>query len=445
MPHPTTFAHDPVAWPVRDRVRALQRLIPRRERQRILDQLDPDARRCPRIPGWFLLGFVVGLGLFAPDSYRQVFRWLSPRRSPAPGRSTLAMARQRLGVEPLRRLASAVVRLLADPARHPKAFWRGRRLLALDGFRLDLPDTPENARHFGRPEGGRAAGAFPQVRVTALCELGTHVLWRWVAGPLSVGETTQARELFAQLPAGCLLLGDRAYGNYPAVRAVRARRADVLVRLKGQGKFRERQRLADGSYLARIYPSVYDRNRDRNGTDVRIIRYRPGNGKAHRLLTTLLDVAGGSAEELVALYHARWEEELSIDEVKTHLLDGAALRSQTVGGVEQEVEGVMMSHYLIRVLIVEAATVAGLEPTELSFVGALKILRCRLGECGGVRDVRRWFEALVAEVAAEERLPARRTRRNPRVVRKKMSKWPKKRRPKRRPRPAIRYKVRVLR
>jgi hypothetical protein len=445
MPHPTTFAHDPVAWPVRDRVRALQRLFPRRERQRILDELDPDARRCPRIPGWFLLGFVVALGLFARDSYRQVFRWLSPRRSPAPGRSTLAMARRRLGVEPLRRLASAVVRLLADPARHPAAFWRGRRLLAVDGFRLDLPDTPENARHFGRPKGGRAAGAFPQVRVTALCELGTHVLWRWLAGPLSVGETTQARELFALLPAGCLLLGDRAYGNYPAVRAVRARRAHVLLRLKGQAKFRERRRLADGSYLARIYPSVYDRNRDRNGIDVRVIRYRLGNGKAQRLLTTLLDVADGSAEELVALYHARWEEELSIDEVKTHLLDGAALRSGTVGGVEQEVEGVMLSHYLIRVLIVEAATAAGLEPTALSFVGALKVLRCRLGECGGVRDVGRWVAALIAEVAAEERLPARRTRRNPRVVRKKMSKWPKKRRPKRRPGPAIRYKVRVLR
>ena len=445
MPHSTTLAHDPVAWPVRDRVRALQRLFPRRQRQRILDELDPDARRCPRIPGWFLLGFVIALGLFARDSYRQVFRWLCPRGVPTPGRSTLAMARQRLGVEPLRRLAATVVRLLADPVRHPAAFWRGRRLLAVDGFRLDLPDTPANARHFGRPKGGRTPGAFPQVRVTALCELGTHVLWRWLAGPLSVGETTQARDLFAQLPAGCLLLGDRAYGNYPVVQAVQARCAHVLLRLKGQGKFRPLQRLADGSYRTRLYPSVRQRQGDRNGIDVRIIRYRLGNGKAQRLLTTLLSVAEGSAEELVELYHGRWEEELSIDEVKTHLLEGAALRSQTVDGVEQEIEGVMLSHYLIRVLIVEAATAAGREPTTLSFVGALKVLRCRLGECGGVRDVGRWVGALIAEVAAEERLPARRTRRNPRVVRKKMSKWPKKRRPKRRPGAAIRYKVRVLR
>lgn len=119
----------------------------------------PDAAR---IPGWFLLGFVIALGLFARDSYRQVFRWLCPRGVPTPGRSTLAMARQRLGVEPLRRLAATVVRLLADPVRHPAAFWRGRRLLAVDGFRLDLPDTPANARHFGRPKGGRTPGAFPR-------------------------------------------------------------------------------------------------------------------------------------------------------------------------------------------------------------------------------------------------------------------------------------------
>jgi hypothetical protein len=447
MSHPTIPPHDPQAWPVRDRVCALFRIFSRRQSQRILDQLDPDARHCPRLPGWFLIAFVIALGLFAADSYRQIFRWLCPRRKSAtPGRSTLAMARQRLGVAPLRQLALAVVRLLADPFLHPRAFWRGRRLLGVDGFRLDLPDSPANAEYFGRPQGGRTPGAFPQARITALCELGTHVLWRWLTGPLSIGETTQAHKLFAHLPAGCLLLGDRAYGNFPVVKAVRQRKAHVLLRLKSASKFAVRTRLADGSYLSRIYANQYDRKRDRNGIEVRIIRYRLGNGKTQRLLTTLLDVAEGTAKEPIELYHSRWEEELGIDEVKTHLLAGAGLRSQTVAGVEQEIEGVLLSHYLIRVLIVEAATASGVEPTAVSFVGALEILKCRLGECrGGRRAVAAWVKEVIAEVSSEERLPPRRLRRNPRVIRQKVSKWPKKPPRKRRPKPTIRYKVTVLR
>lgn len=447
MSHPTIPPHDPQAWPVRDRVCALFRIFSRRHSQRLLDQLDPNARHCPRLPGWFLIVFVIALGLFAADSYRQIFRWLCPRRKSAtPGRSTLAMARLRLGVAVLRQLALTVVRLLASPLLHPRAFWRGRRLLGVDGFRLDLPDSPALAAHFGRPQGGRTPGAFPQTRITALCELGTHVLWRWLAGPLSVGETTQAHQLFAHLPAGCLLLGDRAYGNFPVVQAVGAQKAHVLLRLKSTSKFAVRERLSDGSYRTRIYANQHDRKHDRNGIEVRILRYRLGKGKAQRLLTTLLDVAQGTAAELIELYHSRWEEELGIDEVKTHLLEGGGLRSQTVAGVEQEIEGVLLAHYLIRVLIVEAATAAGIEPTALSFVGALEILKCRLGACrGGRRAETAWVKEVIAEISEEERLPPRRLRRNPRVIRQKVSKWPKKPPRKRRPKATIRYKVTVLR
>ena len=446
MVHRIVPAHDPATWPVRDRVAALYRLFPRRQLQRLVREVEADSRRCPRLPGWFLLVFVIGLGLFARDSYRQVVRWLSPKLAGGtPGRSTFAMARQRLGVNPLRRLAHLVVRLLADPKAHPNAFFHGRRLLAIDGFRLNLPDTPANAQHFGRPKGGRTPGAFPQVRVTALCELGTHVFWRWIAGPLSRGEMTQARELFHHLLADHLLLGDRADGNYPAVQAIRERNAHALLRLSRLAKFEVSKRLADGSFLTHIYPSWRDKRLERHGIEVRIIRYRLGRGKATRLLTTLLDAKAAPAKELIELYHRRWEEELSIDELKTHLLDGAGLRSQTVAGVEQEIEGVMLSHYVIRVLIVEAATAAGVEPTALSFVGALKVLRCRLADCrGGAKRQRTWAKAVIAEIG-EEGLPERRERRNPRAIRQKMSKWPKKQPRRGRVKPATRYKITMLR
>ena len=83
------------------------------------------------------------------------------------------------------------------------------------------------------------------------------------------------------------------------------------------------QRLADGSYLSRIYPSGQDRKRNRNGVVVRVIDYRlegvPGVEPIYRLVTTILDPAKAPAPELAALYHERWEIETALDELKTHL------------------------------------------------------------------------------------------------------------------------------
>src|SRR5262249_60214296 len=161
---------------------------------------------CPRLPKWFMVWFVIGMGLFATDCYRQVFRWLNRfRKKSTPERTTLCEARQRLGVVPLRWLMEKVVQLLAAPPT-PGAFYRGMRLLALDGFVVDLPDTPDHARIFGRPQSGRAPGAFPQARVLALCEIGTHVLWRALLRPRRPAEAARRRGSPLSLDHGSRLL-----------------------------------------------------------------------------------------------------------------------------------------------------------------------------------------------------------------------------------------------
>ncbi len=117
------------AWPTRERLRALKRIIPRADVEAVLRQSGQDRSFCKRLPGWFLVWFVIALGLFCRDCYRQVFRWLQPFRPQAtPGRSTICEARQRLGVAPMRRLADLVVRLLGRPST-PGAFYRGMRLI----------------------------------------------------------------------------------------------------------------------------------------------------------------------------------------------------------------------------------------------------------------------------------------------------------------------------
>ena len=421
-------------WPGRERIAALKQLLPQEMMAQVVAESNLPSNFCRRLPNWFLLWFVIAIGLFSRDSYRQVFRWLQPfRRTGTPGRSTLCMARFRLGVAPLRRLLERTVGLLGTAAT-PGAFHRTYRLMGLDGFVLDVADSAANARVFGRHRSGRGASAFPQIRVLSLCELGTHVLWRSLIKPCRRGEVTMAPALLRYLQPDMLLLWDRNFFSYALVRqVVVVQKAQLLARVKTGLIFRPVRTLSDGSYVARVYESPRHRERDRGGIEVRIIEYtlhdpgRTGDGQKHRLLTTLMDEGVDPATDLVVRYHERWEEELTIDELKTHQRERPVLRSQTPAGVVQEVYGLLTAHGLVRRVMSAAAARAGVAPRRVSFTGALKILRCRLAECPGEDLGRaRWYEQLVEEIA-DEVLPERRPRINPRVIKKKMSNWNKKR------------------
>ena len=432
--------------PTQERIRALKRIIPCSTVKKILKQCRRDRRFCPRLPNAFMVWFVIALGLFCPDSYRQIFRWLQRfRKQLTPGRSTLCQARQRLGLLPLRLLAHQVVHLLAQP-NTAQAWYAGMRLMALDGFVIDVADTPANVQAFGRPKGGRTAGAFAQAWVLALCEVGTHVLWRWLVKRLACGESRMAGPLLRLLQPDMLLLWDRNFLSYAHVQRRRRQDAHLLARIKSHLVFTPQRRLSDGSYLAKLYPSPWARAKDRDGIVVRIIEYtfddphRPGVQVRHRLLTTLLDSGVHAAKRLIVLYHERWEEELAIDELKTHQRQRPVLRSQTPAGVMQELYGLLLGHFVIRQLMFEAAQECGVASRRLSFTNTLKILRCRLPEVPRSRHgLKRWYGDLLAEIG-EEILEPRRDRINPRVIRQKVKKWPKKR-PEHRKYPQPRKKI----
>jgi hypothetical protein len=420
--------------PSEERVRALERIIPLETVQEVLHKTGHQRRRCSRLPHWFMVFFVIGLGLFAKDSYRQIFKWLQLfRPGGTPGRNTFSEARHGLGVAPLRYLSQLVVRLLGTPDT-PGAFYKSMRLMAIDGFVLDVFDSPQNTATFGKPESGRSTGAFPQVRVLALCETGSHVLFRWLVKPICWGEGSMVGWLLKHLQNDMLLLWDRNFLSYKNLQRVLDQGANLLARIKSNFIFEPIRELSDGSFLAKMYPSPRHRAKDQGGILVRIIEYTlEGRGKpneVHRLLTTLLDAEQYPACELIILYHERWEEELAIDELKTHQKERPVLRSQTPAGVIQEVEGLMLAHFVIRSLMQEAANKEGVDPDRISFTATLKILRCRLPEtpkdANDEAGRQCWYANLIAEIG-EELLPERRDRVNPRVIKRKMSKWPKKR------------------
>lgn len=387
---------------------------------------------------------VLAMGVFTDMPIRQVFKHARRLRPDevTPGRSALCQARQRLGIEPLRQLFRRVVRPLATPEQTPSAFYKGLRLMAIDSTVLDVPDTAANTNAFGRPTAGvkRGDGAFPQIRKVSLVELGTHVELAFVSqGVRSGSEQHAVPTLLDELPPDSLLLEDRGFFSYEAWKRADSRGTPLLVRVSSTLVLEPMHYLADGSYLAKIYPSSYHRDKDREGIVVRVIAYtiddaqRVGHQEKHRLLTNLLDADRYPARELISVYHERWEEELVFDEQKTHqdprrASKPAQLRSQTPTGVEQELYALSLGHFVLRALMTEAATRVQTDPDRLSFTGCWHIVRCRLPECDSRTPMtfRHWYDALLTEMA-QERTDPRRNRINPRVIKRKMSKWPKKR------------------
>ncbi len=387
------------------------------------------------------LWVVLAMGLLTDLPIRQVFKHARRLRvgEASPHRSSLCVARQRLGVAPLRQLFAQVVRPLARPDT-PGAFYRGWRLMGIDGVVCDVPDSAVNAAAFGRPTAGpRGDGAFPQIRKLSLVELGTHVEVALAVKPCRCGEHAMVDALLPHLKAEMLLLWDRGFFSYELWRKLTARGVKVLARVTSQLTLRPIRILADGSYLAKIYKGDYDRKKDRDGITVRVIRYtledprRVGHGEEHVLMTNLFDEALYPAAELIILYHERWEEELVFDEQKTHqdprrATKPAQLRSETPAGVIQEMYALSLGHFVIRSLMLEAAATVGLDPDRLSFSGCFQILKCRLSECDGQTPAtfEAWYRGLLWEMQGERTDP-RRNRINPRVIKRKMSKWKKKR------------------
>jgi hypothetical protein len=299
-----------------------------------------------------------------------------------PSTAAIVQARQRAGARLFRALFHAAAGPLATP-RTQGAFLGGLRLMAVDGTTLDLADTPENERAFGRPTTARGSrsGAFPQLRVVALIETGTHAIRDAVLRPFRCGEAPAALRLLRSVGPGMLLLWDRGFHSYEMVRATRARQAHFLGRTKGNVVLKPTEILGDGSFLAAIYPTPTARRRGEAGIELRVIEYvldtpaGPGR-ETYRLITSLLDERAFPAEQLAATYHERWEIETALDEVKVHQwAHPRPLRSKHPREVVQEVYGLLLAHLAIRTLMHEAAARDGVDPDRLSFTGALRVLR----------------------------------------------------------------------
>lgn len=357
----------------------------------VLTDTGRQSRRQRQLPARLVVYYVMALALYAQASYGEVLRcllegvrWLhlGGLDLALASKSAITKARARLGVAPLKALFDRVAHPIAQPGA-PGAWYQGRRLVSLDGTTIDLPDTPSHDTHFGRPSASRGRSAFPQLRLLALMETGTHSVFAVAFDRYEVSEVGLAPTVLKRLRAGMLCLADRAFVGFELWRTATATGADLLWRVRANQILPCRQRLPDGSYLSRLYASPQHRRHDDGGITVRVIDYRldgvPGAEPLYRLVTTLLDPETAPATELAALYHERWESEGMFAEIKVTLPgERLMLRSRRADLAEQELYGLLLVHLALRRLMYEASRTAGCDPDTLSFLHAVRVVRRHL-------------------------------------------------------------------
>jgi len=337
----------------------------------------------------------MGMALHSDGSYEDVLALISDGLSWAQrcdgsprlaNKAAISHARDRLGPEPMALLFDRVARPLA--AKDTPGCWlAGRRMVAIDGTCLDLADTPANDAFFGRPgvmKGERSA--FPQARVVALGECGTHAMFEAVVGPYTTWENVLAREVLGRLSRGMLCLADRGFYSFETWQKASETGADLLWRVKDNLRLEPVKDLPDGSWTAEVFHSTQDREHHHPVT-VRVIEYTIDDGREaagpFRFITTILDHRKAPAVELAGAFTQRWEIESVFDELKTHQRGPrAVLRSKSPDLVTQEIWGHLCCHYAIRALMFDAAAHAGHDPDRVSFVAALRISRRSIAQQG---------------------------------------------------------------
>lgn len=391
-----------------------------------------EKRSDAKLPAHVVTYLTLALCLFADDDYEEVAtkvtgsldRWGCWNAAwTVPTASAITQARKRLGRQVFPELfertcgpVAGDVSPVAGTAALGTArgsFLRRWRLVAIDGFEIDVPDSKQNGAEFGYAGSGDNRSAFPKARVVTVSECGTHAFVAAEIDAYRVGERTLAQRLYPRLRADELLTADRGFYSWQAWDTAVATGAALLWRAPTQLDLPVVRVLDDGTYLtALIAPSIRGPRRERllgaarAGKDLsdintvpdafdqrglpvihlaRVIEYdvpdRAGNGTGELivLLTSILDPRGpdgARADELAAAYHQRWEHETANDQLKTHLRGpGRVLRSRLPELVHQEIWAYLITHHAISALTARASAAADLDPDSISFAKALRLIR----------------------------------------------------------------------
>lgn len=403
----------------------LTRIVPFELADSVLADAQAAQRRLRLLPSRVGVYFVLALGLFPQAGYLGVWAKLTAALGgldpDTPSPRALRDLRRRLGAAPLKALFEALAGPAAWP--HTPGVCFGRyRTVAFDGCKtVKVPDTARNRGWLGKMNAALGQTGYPVIQLMTLVETGTRALIGAAFGSVADGELAWARRLLHLLDATMLVLVDRGFDAGDFLREVAATKAQFLVRLTAARRPPVLGHLPDGSVLPLI-----------GGVKVRIItaevtvtchdttRY----GSGYRLATTLLDHRAYPADALIALYHQRWEHEITYLALRHTLLGGRVLRSHDPEGLKQEMWALLALYQALRIAITDAvATVPGTDPDRASYQIAVETAADLVTGARGILTGAGDLAGDIGRAVLANLHPPRRPRVCARKVKSPLSRW----------------------
>jgi hypothetical protein len=324
-------------------------------------------------------------------------------------------------------------------ARAPaEALWNGRRVRVVDGSTLHIADTEANRSQYPLQEGLTPGCHYPVVRILVVFSLAVGVVMRAALRAYQgkgTGETSMLRDLSDCFVPGDVLLGDRYFAGFWDIAWWVRRGVDVVTRLPASrwADFRRGRRLGKDDHLvtwrrtarpdwltpkeAALFPQTLTLREIRVSIEIRGFRTEQVT-----VITTLLDNVAFPAHEISQLYRRRWQAELNLRSLKTHM-EMDYLRTKRPEMVRKEFVMHLLAYNLVRGIAFEAAQIAGIEPWTVSFKGTLQTMHEFLARFHHVASLNQWVDDWLA-TTAQIRVGCRPNRIEPYAIKRRSKDFP---------------------
>ena len=387
---------------------------------------------------WAFLAQVLERGSSCRDAVLRVLAWAKfqcrDQNTLSQKTGGYCQARARLEDSTLQRIGTHLAEQVQrnTPQDH---LWKGRSVKIVDGTGVSMPDTVDNQKLWPQPSEQKPGCGFPLLKLVGLFCLASGALLHTVQGNLRQHESVLARLLWPLLCAGDILLADRGFCSFAGLHAILCQGADAVLRLHQArpADFRCGRRLGRNDRLV-TWVKPLQRTKAWSAQDfaalpptlsLRLLRYRiavPGfRSQEVVLITTLLDPALYSLEDLADLYFQRWNVELHFREIKT-LLGMDVLRCLSPKMILKELAMHRIAYNLVRALMQQASIQYHVPLPRVSFKGTLDALthfaQAIQASTGKPRRQAALLDELLASIASDL-LPLRPGRCEPRVKKRR--------------------------